>query len=490
MPYEHFSWSDTFQAALSSCLPCLKSADGPSDAEDNQTPRPRPGHTLSGALTHGIIPPPRARPDELEGLLADASDDAETLSLHSNPGRNRRRRGAKDRRKKTKRAAGAPKHIRVFGFDLFGRAPAIQLPPSDDEGEGPNADGESRRPRTISTDTLDSDAAPLDADAIQALSAARHAEAVAREEEERRRKEERRRVRRERRELKRAAMAHALALQHANGDEEFEGFQGSGPAPPFGGAPFSPSLGSGSGSLSLSVSDSQDFGPFAQGQLARPFDADAALAAEAESAGRDGDADGADFGAESYTRRPRHGSKARAGGSGGTQTTSDTRSSGTRRTGSDSYAFATPYNHQFLAQQQQQQYQPQTSPLSPYTQSDGVPPSPGAPAPVNGAQNKQKKKHRRRSTRAEPTSASVTGSGSGSSPSATASQTASLVSPPPSEPAPRVFTPADGFEGFPGALGGHAPHPDAGAAFPSVGLRGIERTKSDMGVFLARRGDE
>ena len=74
----HFSWTDSFQAAVGSCLPaclpCFKSSDS-SDTDDAQTPRPR-----NPAFAHAI-PPPRARPDELAGLLADASDDADALSL-------------------------------------------------------------------------------------------------------------------------------------------------------------------------------------------------------------------------------------------------------------------------------------------------------------------------------------------------------------------------------------------------------------------------
>ncbi|KAI9061569.1 hypothetical protein FKP32DRAFT_1604773 [Trametes sanguinea] len=416
-----FSWSDSCRAALS-CLPCLKSSDEPSDSEyDNQNAN----RHLNGALAHVIIPPPRARPDELEGLLADASDDAETLSLHSNIG-DRSRRGRKS--KQRRRRDGGPKHIRVFGFDLFGRPPAIQLPESDEEeaGEGRAA---RRRPRTISTDTLDSDAAPLDVSAIQELSAARHAEALAREDEERRAKEERRRRRREKRELKRAAMARALEL-HADANEDS------------------------SRSYSISYSNSA-------GQA------------------------------------------------------------------------AAPYNHQFLAQQQTMPRSP-LSPLSPDT--DSVPPSPGAGVPPI-ANGERKKKHRRKSARSKAHSVSVAGSASGSSngrsQSATASQTASLVSPLQSDapgPAPRVFSPAHAqdFEGFPGGFGEHAPGAEqeqelrapvhgafgegegegeedeerarkerarasahlAVASFPSVGLRGVQRTKSDMGVFLARRGDE
>ncbi|TFK79355.1 hypothetical protein K466DRAFT_606207, partial [Polyporus arcularius HHB13444] len=118
MTHVQFSWSDSVQAAFSSCLPCFKSSDGPSDSE-NEHQRPR---NRDPAFAHAV-PPPRARPDELEGLLADTSDDADALSLHTNPGERRRR-------KKRRRA---PKHIRIFGYDLFGRAPAIQLPESDDE---------------------------------------------------------------------------------------------------------------------------------------------------------------------------------------------------------------------------------------------------------------------------------------------------------------------------------------------------------------------
>ncbi|KAI0824936.1 hypothetical protein BC628DRAFT_1321592 [Trametes gibbosa] len=511
MTHVHFSWSDSFQAAFSSCLPCIKHPDAPSDSEDYGNGNGE--HPRRALIAHGIIPPPRARPDELEGLLADASDDAETLSLHSNIGNDRRRGKGKGKSKSKKWRNGAPKHIRVFGYDLFGRPPAIHLPETDDEAEPPRG-GEDTRTRTISTDTLDSDAAPLDVAAIEGLSAARHAEALEREAEERRAKAERRRRRRERRELKRAAMTRALE-QQTNGGEEFEGFQGSGPAYDLGG-PLSPSLGSGSGSMS--VSDSQDFGPFAQGQFAQPFDTDAALAAEAEAEG-----DGADFGAESYTRRPR-----RSTLTGGRSGTSDTRSSSTG-TGSNSQTYphphpsasVAPYNHQYLAQQQQ--HPMPRSPLSPVAPgSDSVPPSPGVAAHASASDvGNGMKKHRRKSTR--PKAQSISVSVSGSSASATASQTASLVSPVPSEApvVPRVYTPQqlsfaapmaqDDFEGFPGDFGvqelqmGSGTHtfeavaPQKGAApvsavpeatFPSVGLRGIQRTKSDMGVFLARRGDE
>ncbi|KAI0069749.1 hypothetical protein K474DRAFT_992611 [Panus rudis PR-1116 ss-1] len=196
---DHFSWYDTFQAAISPCLSCLGRSSAPQlpESDDEQSHRRH------------------ARSDELEGLLADASDDAETLSLHSNIGDQGRARRKKRRPKKW---------IRFFGYDLFGRPP-IQLPESEDEGEGDSRPRRSNgrsgdRTRTISTSTLDSDASPLDPSAIDELSSARIAETLAREEEERRAKEERRRKRRERKEAKRAALALAMA-----GDGEFEGFQ-------------------------------------------------------------------------------------------------------------------------------------------------------------------------------------------------------------------------------------------------------------------------
>ncbi|KAH9965532.1 hypothetical protein BGW80DRAFT_1447840 [Lactifluus volemus] len=127
---ESFSWSDSFRALTSPCLSCLRSKN-----ERN----------------------------ELEDLLADSGSgttaDAETLSLHSNPGIPHRKR------------ARFGKSIRLFGWNLFGRAP-IRLPDDDeDDEEEEEAEAARRRsrrrpPPTISSSTLDSDAAPLDSVAI------------------------------------------------------------------------------------------------------------------------------------------------------------------------------------------------------------------------------------------------------------------------------------------------------------------------------------
>ena len=219
---ESFSWSDSIQAAFAPCLACLRIQRGPQLDESDDESRQQHGQ-------HARVP--RARPDELEGLLAD-SDDAETLSLHSNLGDRDRRH-----RKRRKQSRG----IRLFGFDLFGKAP-IHLTDDEDESTsalGPSSSrprrGEPRtqsrpkanddRSRTISTDTLDSDASPLDPAAIDQLSASRIAETVRRDEEERKLKEERRKLRRERKELKKAALQLALAQAEANGEVSFEGFQ-------------------------------------------------------------------------------------------------------------------------------------------------------------------------------------------------------------------------------------------------------------------------
>ncbi|KAI0258382.1 hypothetical protein BC834DRAFT_975201 [Gloeopeniophorella convolvens] len=181
---ESFSWSDSLRALAAPCLACLRPA----------------------SPTH---------PD-LANLLADSasgltlpSTDAETLSLHSNPGTPRRQR------------ARFGKHIRLFGWDLFGRPP-IHLPDDDDDDDDSAQRRRQHRPRALaSSTTLDSDAAPLDSAAIQSRATAHAEEEAARA--------ARRARRRSRRETKRAALALALergALE--SGEAEFEGFPGSG----------------------------------------------------------------------------------------------------------------------------------------------------------------------------------------------------------------------------------------------------------------------
>ena len=194
---ERFSWSDNFRAAFAPCLACLRPQQHNEDEEREQYNH---HHTSRGP--HYV---PRARPDELEGLLAD-TDDAETLSLHSNIGRDDGRKRKRQRPRKG---------IKLFGFDLFGRPP-IQLPEDEEIDEALHRS----RTRTISASTLDSDAAPLDPSTIAQLSAARLAESEAQREQERLAKEERRRRRRE----KKAAREAELALALERSQVEFEGF--------------------------------------------------------------------------------------------------------------------------------------------------------------------------------------------------------------------------------------------------------------------------
>ena len=200
-----FSWSDSLQAALAPCVGCFRSRPNDDDASE-----------------HGPEYVPRARPDELEGLLADADADADadTMSLHSNVG------SAEERRR---RRAGLKKpkgSIKLFGFYLFGRPP-IHLPDDEDEHNLDGNDththgriGYQDRARTISASTLDSDASPLDPSAINALSAARAAQ---QRELDRVAKEERRRRRKARKQAEREELSRAL---DEHGDE-FEGFQAS-----------------------------------------------------------------------------------------------------------------------------------------------------------------------------------------------------------------------------------------------------------------------
>ncbi|GJE96366.1 hypothetical protein PsYK624_125610 [Phanerochaete sordida] len=257
---ERFSWTDNLRAAFTPCLACLQPRTG-DDAEDDE--RQQQNHHYA---SRGPDYVPRARPDELEGLLQD-TDDADTMSLHSNIGRD-------DPRKRKRRRK--PKGIRLFGFDLFGKPP-IQL--SDDE------DGVYRSPRsrTISASTLDSDAAPLDPSTIAQLSAARAAEGAAQLEEERLAKEERRRLRREKKAAKQAALA--LALERSQ--DEFEGFPGSGPS-----YVVSPST----DAPSSSGYSQDEFGPFEHASPLPPH------------VREETDADGADFGGDAYAQRPRRGS--------------------------------------------------------------------------------------------------------------------------------------------------------------------------------------
>lgn len=429
-----FSWSDTVKIAFVSCLPCLRP-----DADEHTEHEYQPHNPTLNRI-------PRARPDELQGLLVDADTDvdAETLSLHSNPGRARRN----NKKKRTKKYNN-PRRITFFGYNLFGRP--IKLPDEDDALY--HRDDESLTPSTAitahSTSTLDSDAAPLDSDTIAALSSSNIAAAVqasAEIEAQLKEKEERRKRRQEKKEFKR--LAESMAAQGVIGDGDvFEGFQGSGGfmAPPLHkDRPRTvPGSDSGSGSA-FSGSAHEEYGRFvaAPGQhVPQPED----------------DHDDADLDGGVYTHKKRT-SKGSHGGS-------DSRSRTSTST-ADRGPHQVPYNGPAQLQ-----------------------------APSSQLQLGRKKKSSRTSA--------TTGS------SAT-SQSPSLPSPislniPNAIVSPSTVEHGQGFFDAEDSAGpsipddvkkpvGEFPTPRLGGDFPITGFRGLTgldaKRTGDLGAFLARRGDE
>lgn len=263
---DSFNWADSIRATLGTCIPCIK-ASPDSDGELENASR---GHVSAR--------------DELERLLDEPlsdEDNAETMSLHSNVGVRRRTAAPKPR-----------KSIRLFGVDLFGKRPIRNSVEQDDEET--HADRDTRRPRAISTSTLDSDAAPLADDAIAGFTAKAHQrwappqtdEELAAEElreQERLEQEAQRERRRERKQIKKLA-----ALGAFSGSQDFEGFPGSGSGAP-------PTL--------------DEFGPF----IGHPVQQPEQLKPDS---GEDREED-ADFGATAYTKKRRTaGSESSRSGSG------------------------------------------------------------------------------------------------------------------------------------------------------------------------------
>jgi hypothetical protein len=468
------TWSDSIRAAFASCLPCLISHDSP--------PSPGPDRV------------PRARPDELEGLLADT----DALSLHSNI-------GFPGRRKRTKKNRGL-KRISIFGYDLFGRPP-IQLPTDDEENDPP--EGEGRRERTTSSSTLDSDAAPLDASAIQNLSSPRPPppELSAEEQE----KEARRQRRRERKERKFANTA--LSSQAT---DEFEGFPGSGSGPPIRspleGSQHTHSSTPSSHTIAVDASDdfegfpgsgshvprrphagssrSDDFGEFAQADFGGIKSTKGRTIVPHEQNGRaDGEVDGnedEDLGGELYSRH-------RAGGS---SHGSDSRS---RTSGSQSQ------HSQGRFTQQQSHRAP--LPHSPTATSFSNPSSGGsgkrkpsplvptfpAPSPLDGTPIPDLKRPPPRKTKSKSKSGDASLKSTSTKAPSSSSQP-SLPSPAHSHsqfsshhrPQVNMAEEPEEFEGFPMDSGG-------GSGFPSTGFGGgrerLGGKGRDMGAFLASRGN-
>jgi len=486
-----FSWSDTVQIAFGSCLPCLKNPPS-SEEEEPQNQNP------------AINRIPRARPDELQGLLADPDTDveAERMSLHSNPGRQRNRNKKKRRAKQND---GNRRKITLFGYDLFGHAapPPIQLPNDADDALYPDSEVRRRgiaRTKSVATahstaSTLDSDAAPLDSAAIAAMSSPSAVEAAAQaaaeaEAQRLKEKEERRKRRREKKELKR--VAEALARQGVVGDgEDFEGFQGSGATNSgypritnmFPGT-LGPTSDSGSGSA-FSSSTRDGFGQFVSAPAPPP-------GPYIPPTQDDGD-EAADLDGGTYARRPPRGGTGAERSSGGSDSRSRTSASMSDR----AHQFPDPRN--VLAHLQAHARTPSrlSSPTQPHFQSQ---PEPGE------QQKKRSKKSKSASSRTTRSHSSTTTSQSPSlaSPSLPAfpAEVQEVVSPSTVEQGQGFFDLED--EQLPVRNNASAPQADVpkvsaefpstrigGGGFPMTGFGGGEARKAkDFGAFLARRGDD
>ncbi|KAJ7754278.1 hypothetical protein B0H14DRAFT_3166498 [Mycena olivaceomarginata] len=232
------SWNDTFRATLGACVPCLTcgsnaAANASGDSDDEYS------------NTNGVRGVRRARADELEGLLADAHSsnsgnsgddgwrdrdddaaaDADAISLHSHLGPRGRKRAP----------PRTPKHMSLWGFNVFGRARGVALEGGDDAlharphplASGPAAGNAAaagkrtkRRGAQHSTDDLLARAA-LDAGPTQLKDG--HADTPVESDHERRAR------RKARKEMRRLAAALAEAPHTPT---EFEGFPGSGELPP------------------------------------------------------------------------------------------------------------------------------------------------------------------------------------------------------------------------------------------------------------------
>ncbi|KAN0116436.1 hypothetical protein V8E52_005817 [Russula decolorans] len=450
---ETFSWSDSLRALTAPCLDCLHSS------KDER--------------------------NDLEDLLADSGSasattaDAETLSLHSNPSSSPRRIRAR-----------FTKHIRLFGWDLFGRRQPIRLPDDDEEDEEENGDGDGdgdgdggggqeqveqrrkkkrrshrgghRRPSavTISSSTLDSDAAPLDSAAIMS-----HATNYAEEEVKRAER------RRERRELKRAA---ALALEQAatlaDGDE-FEGFQGSGgqhlglPSSP-------PLLGHDDGTRTRTAQDLR-YTPN-----------------EEDDYDDDDDDDEGDFGAAAYTRRTSGSSDSGRGSDSRSRTSATTSVSGQQPSAYShphSGHSIQPYNHHYISQQPPAHTGTTTN--APLLPMRGTKNKSSRSSTSKSSSSSVSSTKRSRSSPSAPLSPNLASPVASATPLPTTTTTNTTIT---SSTAPPLTAPQETFEGFTSKgprLQTAGIERQSSSGFPSPGIGGRRNVKRDMGAFLANRGD-
>ncbi|GJJ10642.1 hypothetical protein Clacol_004869 [Clathrus columnatus] len=240
-----FSWGDTARAAFATCFPCFpqsrQTADGGGgDDDDNNGQR----NNISSS-----------RREELESLLrnaefSDGEMDTDALSLHSGIGDDARRQQIYKRQRRRRRKNKGS--IRLFGYDLFGKA-FIHL------GENDN-DDEQRRISRLSSSTLDSDPVPVEDDLIACLSTNASQSQIQQIDEDvttvapstitvKKDKLARKEKRRQRK--------LSSALLNVERTVDFEGFQGSGGDSGMNGGPSSPS----------SVREEEEFGAFQAAEL-------------------------------------------------------------------------------------------------------------------------------------------------------------------------------------------------------------------------------
>jgi hypothetical protein len=423
-------------------MPCLRPVSSSDSLQDNRRPISTSGEERPEPYNPAINRIPRARPDELQALLADSSDNerAETFSLHSNPGRGRR--GGK--RKSKSGRNGKPRRITLFGFDLFGRPP-IQLPDDDAEDDevllfrrhrSGSGSGSAPTPTTtLTTQTFDSDAAPLDVSTIQEITVSRATEAAEVEAKRLKEKEERRQRRKARKEMKRLVEAGVV------GDgEDFEGFQGSG-----GLALLKRPTGAGGGITTTSSSGSHSREGFGRFVSAPP---------QAEEEDEEADLDGG-----LYTRKKSKGGSHSNGSSDSRNRTSLSRTSASASDRAPKPISQSTFPHQPLPAPKSKHSSQSRSRSNTSSQSPSLPSSPSSAAAFSEAQ---------------------------------------IVSPSTVEQGQGFFDLGDddyhqsnATAGFPvGRIGG-----GGGGGFPMTGFAGVGnagggKRSRDFGAFLARRGEE
>ncbi|GJJ10669.1 hypothetical protein Clacol_004896 [Clathrus columnatus] len=489
-----FSWGDTARAAFATCFPCFpqsrQTADGGGgDDDDNNGQR----NNISSS-----------RREELESLLrnaefSDGEMDTDALSLHSGIGDDARRQQIYKRQRRRRRKNKGS--IRLFGYDLFGKA--FTHPDENDN------DDEQRRISRLSSSTLDSDPAPVEDDLIARLSTNASQSQIQQIDEDvttvapstitvKKDKLARKEKRRQRK--------LSSALLNVERTVDFEGFQGSGGDSGMNGGPSSPS----------SVREEEEFGAFQGAELDtnshRVADDFVRVPCDVED-----DADlHADFDAVAYVRRNSTASRSDSGsGSRSHTSTSITKSEGPQGNNNASSKSRNHLRPPSLRELRQDLLSPLEVPTTKPSKRSRRSTTSGSGTSANSSLSPTSAQPRRsrRSTTAG-SSTSTTTSTQPRSPISLHIPNVHIVQP--SEEGGghlRISQHNPAFEGVPeddGEFTGSSPLPSplskpsgglptptqalstsasAGGGFPSTGLGGRRNSTISSGVFLARTGD-